>query len=131
MKDLTKKVLNTYEEKGNIIIGVDFDDTIFPIDPENKLRCDTVVDLLIHLKRSYNITICLFTVADKYGLMYKKELMKYMGIEPDYVNESPVKLWGEGCAKPYFNLYIDDKSGINEIIEVIKELLVERHKKQI
>lgn len=117
---LLTSLLKAYDEHANVIVGVDFDDTIFPFSggEDNKNRCDSVVNLLIKLKD--DITICLFSVADKQSLIYKAHIMDLYDIKPDYVNESPVKKWGD-CTKPYFNIQLDDKAGLNESLEVLEQ----------
>ena len=115
----TYKLIEATKEHGKIIVGVDFDDTIFPL-RDNKYireRAEDLVDLLGEL-REY-ITLCLWTVADEQSLVYKIALMDEWGIKPDYVNSSPVSY--EEVRKPYFNLVLDDKAGLNEAIEILKE----------
>ena len=119
MRYETIKLLEVYKEHNKIIAGVDFDDTIFPLTHEPYIinRCNEVVDLLIELKDI--LTICLYTVADDQSLEYKKSIMTMLKIKPAYINESPVKL-GNG-AKPFFNILLDDKAGLNETIEILIE----------
>jgi hypothetical protein len=38
-----------------------------------------------------------------------------MGLTPDYINESPIKY--DDTVKPYFNLLLDDKAGLNEAFD--------------
>lgn len=120
MKHETKKLIEAFKKHKNIIIGVDFDDTIFPFDKSDYVvdRCKLVVKLLQELKEVS--TICLFSVADKQSLVYKEHIMDLYGIKPMFINESLIKKWGE-CNKPYFNILLDDKAGLNEAIEILKE----------
>ena len=120
MRYETETLIKIYEEHNSIIIGVDFDDTIFAFNEIEYIenRCKRVVELLLSLKM--NITICLFSVADEQSLIYKTHIMELYGIKPQYINESPVKKWGE-CNKPYFNILLDDKAGLNEAIEILTE----------
>lgn len=119
MKYETEKLLEVLEFHNTIIVGVDFDDTIFPLSNNNYIieRCVKVVELIKSLKDK--ITICLYTVADNQTITYKTALMRGWGISPAYVNESPIKL-GNGD-KPYFNILLDDKAGLNEVIEILTE----------
>jgi len=119
MRYETEKLLEVLEFHNTIIVGVDFDDTIFPLSTNNYIieRCSKVVELIKSLKDV--ITICLYTVADNQSIAYKKQLMKEWEIPAAYVNESPVTL-GNG-AKPYFNILLDDKAGLNETIEILTE----------
>jgi hypothetical protein len=124
MRDiLLNQLLDVYEKHGNIIIGVDFDDTIFPFNKSkgNITRCAEVVALLKKVKSK--AIICLFSVADAQSLVYKEHIMDLYGIKPQYVNESPMKNWGE-CNKPYFNIQMDDKAGLNETIRVLEDFIV-------
>ncbi len=116
---MLKKLLKVYDEHNNIIVGVDFDDTIFKLSDDVKENDVSIRRKLLKYLKPY-ITICLYTVADKQSIKYKIELMKLWGIEPDYINESPIKL-GNGH-KPYFNLLLDDKAGLEETTKVLKAL---------
>lgn len=120
MRYETELLIEAYKKHNNIIIGVDFDDTIFSFNQIDyiKERCDKVVTLLMSLKM--NVILCLFSVADDQSLVYKAHIMDLYGIKPQYINESPVKNWGD-CNKPYFNILLDDKAGLNESIKILEE----------
>lgn len=117
-----EKLLNVYRTHGKIIVGLDFDDTIFPLDDSQEEICRRVRTLIELLKD--HITICLYTVADNQAIKYKLALMKFWDISPDFINESPIKL-GNGD-KPYFNILLDDKAGLPYTYELLREF-----KKQI
>lgn len=112
-----KKLRAVYEEHGKIIIGVDFDDTIFSLEKETEQSCQLVRKLLKECVPFS--TICLYTVADNQSLSYKVALMREWGFKPDFINESPVKL-GNGD-KPFFNILLDDKAGLKEAYETLEE----------
>ena len=46
--------------------------------------------------------------------------MRLWGIEPEFVNESPIEL-GDG-GKPFFNILIDDKAGFTEVYNLLHKL---------
>ena len=120
MKDiLLNQLIDVYEKHGKIIIGVDFDDTVFPFNKSvaNINRCNEVVEIVRDLK-PYSI-ICLWSVADAQSLVYKEHIMDLYGIKPDYVNDSPLNKWGDS-KKVYFNIQLDDKAGLNETLQVLK-----------
>lgn len=112
-----QKLHDIYKEHNRIIIGVDFDDTIFPLDNKRASICESVRQLLLECKAFS--TICLYTIADEQSIKYKVEIMKLWGIAPAYVNESPVVL-GDG-KKPYFNILLDDKAGLIESYQLLKK----------
>lgn len=114
---MLEKLKKVYKTHGKIIIGLDFDNTIFPLQHENVDICDKVKKLIKECQ-VYS-TICLYTVADNKELSYKLEILKCWGIRVDYANESPIKL-GNGD-KPYFNILLDDKAGLNETYKILNE----------
>jgi hypothetical protein len=110
-----QKLVNTYETHGRIIVGLDFDDTIFPLtdDEDIKQRANRIKSLLLELRA--DIVLCLWTVDSGRPLKYKLALLETMGLTPNYINESPVK-HGD-TVKPYFNLLLDDKAGLDEALD--------------
>lgn len=119
---LALQCYKNYEEHKNIILGLDFDNTIFALDDSYKEVCTKVMDKLLDLKSKYALVICLFTVTDEQSLKYKLEILKSHGIGPHYINESPVKPHGD-CKKPYFNLYLDDKAGLESALLAMDHLI--------
>lgn len=118
MKELDK-LLKVYEEHKTIIVGLDFDDTIFPLNDSEEDTCEKVRYLIKFLQSRGKIVVCLYTVADNQSIKYKVALMKLWGIYPNYINESPIKL-GNG-QKPYFNILLDDKAGLPYTYNLLNE----------
>lgn len=121
MKKEAEKLIELLEYHNTIIVGLDFDDTIFSLSKDVDIikRCEDVRALIKSLNETSLITICLYTVADEQSIKYKVALMKEWGIAPAYINESPVTL-GNG-AKPYFNILLDDKAGLPYTYEVLMD----------
>ena len=120
MRYETQKLINIYNEHGAIIVGCDFDDTVYPFS-NNKFiedRCEVVKALLIELRD--HIKICLYTVSDPETLQYKSHIMRLYGLDPDFINDSPVGPWKDS-KKLFFNILLDDKAGLNEAIEILTE----------
>ena len=120
MKYETQELLDVYKKHGTIVVGLDFDQTIFPLHTNDYIleRCKVVEGLIIDV-RPY-ITLCLWTVAADWSLKYKVKILEYMGIVPDYFNDSPI-FPDPTVKKPIFNLLLDDKAGLNESIEILQE----------
>ncbi len=126
---LLKKLVDAYHKFGKIVIGVDFDDTIFPYTQyENAddnvaaaLRARQVRTLLEKAK-PYSIQ-CLWTVANEWSLIYKKFIcIEHYGMEFDYYNESPITQ-DETVRKPHFNLLLDDCAGLESSLSVLKRFI--------
>lgn len=118
-----QKLVNIYEEHGTIIVGLDFDNTIFPLsdDPRVEVRCEEVREL-IHKVRD-KITLCLWTVAADWSLKYKVVLTEqFYGIKLDAVNASTLYDDPENIRKPWFNLLLDDNAGLNSAMTILREL---------
>lgn len=108
--------LNTH---GNLVIGFDFDNTIFDVH-NNGGNYKDIIDVLRDCK-SKGWTLCLFTSElDENWLKWKINYCKHFGIEPDYVNESPIL---KGTKKPFFNLLLDDRAGLQSAYTILKNIL--------
>ena len=53
-------------------------------------------------------------------LKWKIDYCKHFGIEPDYVNESPLI---KGTKKPFFNLLLDDRAGLEEAYTLLVNVI--------
>lgn len=112
------RLKSEYSIHGNLIIGFDFDDTVFAL--HDNISVNSVVKLLQEAKQ-LGLTLCLWTGVDsEKELKYKKEICKLIGIEPDYVNSSPIML---GTTKPYFNLLLDDRAGLGTAAYLLIQIL--------
>ena len=118
------KLLVAEKKYGKIVVGVDFDDTIFPLDhnPYNVNRCSKVRSLVLQLQTQNRANLCLWTVAEDWSMMYKKHISKEYGIKFNYFNESPI-VHGTDIRKPHFNILLDDKAGLNETIKILEEFI--------
>lgn len=113
-----------YQEHGKLIIGFDFDNTIFDYHEEG-IELQPVIDLL---KRCSNLgfTMCLFTVPDR--LEFKEKFTNDLGIKCHFINESPIMdvRHNNYDSKPYFNILLDDRAGLsasyNILLTTLKEL---------
>lgn len=118
------KLISTYIKYGNIVVGVDFDDTLLSSDSDDKYsvnRCSEVVEL-VNLIEEYS-TLCLWTVANDQSTMYKIFIAREVfNIKFDYINDSPLK-WDGNPDKKHFNILLDDKAGLNYTMEVLRGFL--------
>lgn len=123
-KILFTKIVTAYDTHESLIVGVDFDDTVFPFNKteENIERCQKVVRTLLELKSvlGVDLIICLYSVADEQSLVYKEHIMECYGLKPQFINEGPMdKKWNS--KKPFFNILLDDKAGLDSALETLIE----------
>ena len=105
--------LNTH---GKLVIGFDFDNTIFDVHNKGGNYKD-IIDILKECK-DLGWTLCLYTAeSDEEWLRWKIGYCKHFGIEPDYVNESPLL---KGTKKPFFSLLLDDRAGLQSAYLILK-----------
>lgn len=103
--DRLKEELETY---GKPVVGFDFDNTIFGYH-NNGRNYNDIIEILQKCKR-LGFTLCLFTSeSNEEKLKRKVTYCKYFGIEPDYVNDSPLF---PGTKKPFFSILLDDRAGL-------------------
>ena len=108
------RLLNEWKKHNSIVIGVDFDGTMYDCHRENfSFPC-----LIQTIKRAQSLgaKLCVWTAnADKELV---ERTWNELGLAYDYYNESPVKIH-DNQVKPYFNLLLDDRAGLESALTVL------------
>lgn len=105
-----ERLIKEYDEHKALVIGFDFDNTIYDVH-DNGGDYTGVINLLKRCK-ALGFKLCLYTAElDEERLKWKILYCKYKGIEPDYINESPLI---NGTKKPFFNILLDDRAGLED-----------------
>jgi hypothetical protein len=107
-----------WDQHGKIIIGVDYDDTISPW-REHDFNFDSVIKTLKVAKET-GAYIVIFTSCheDRYS-----EITTYChskGLEIDRINETPIQLEYGNTTKIYANIFIDDRAGLHEALDILE-----------
>jgi len=103
---------------GKIIIGVDYDDTISPWKMDN-FDFDRVIKILKVAKET-GAYIVIFTACSSDR---DNEILAYCtskGLEIDRINENPIDLQYGNTKKIYANIFIDDRGGILESLDILE-----------
>ena len=116
------KYLNRLVEEwrmyGKIIIAVDYDDTIshWKLSDFDPTR---VISILKTAKQT-GAYIVIFSACrpDRYSEI--TEYCRSYGIEIDSINENPIKLPYGNERKIYANIFLDDRGGINEALNILE-----------
>jgi len=130
-----KKPLNKYEQRllqewqqhGKIILGVDFDDTIYPWKfrgKEDYAEFDKTIQLLrtAHETGAY---IVIFTQCDPNRYKEIEEYCEKIKLPVDTINITPFEI-PEGYGKNgkiYANLFIDDRAGLTEALITLERVM--------
>ena len=120
------RLISEYERHQNIIIGVDFDDTINDTFNRGNLGISVLVGMLHKLQSEFNCTLCVWTANVNEELV--RTTWSDLGLTIDYYNESPLKLFNP--AKPYFNILLDDRAGLDSSFKTLTELFIYLLKKK-
>ncbi len=121
MRKTTKYAARLYKEwleHKKIIIGVDYDDTIFPWRFSSQEQCDKVIKELILCKNT-GAYITIFTCSNVDRFQEIKDYCKSKGLEIDSINENPISLPYGNVNKIYANIFIDDRAGLNESLLIL------------
>jgi len=114
-----KRLLKEYEKYNDLIIGCDFDNTLFDLYEEG-YDYEDVIALMIRCQ-DMGLTTCLWTACtDTWSLTYKKALCIGMGLKFDRFNES-IAL--NDSRKPHFSILLDDRAGLASSYEILCEVL--------
>lgn len=112
------RLLNEWKKHNSIVIGVDFDGTMYDCHRENfSFPC-----LIQTIKRAQSLgaKLCVWTAnADKELV---ERTWNELGLAYDYYNESPVKIH-DNQVKPYFNILLDDRAGLASALGTLTRAL--------
>lgn len=123
-EECLSRLKKEYNRHKKLVIGFDFDNTIFDTNNEG-FHCQPMIELLQECK-NLGFILCLYTAEpSEERLKWKVDFCNFYGIKPDYINQSPLP--GSTIHKPFFNLLLDDRAGLessyyllNDIIRYIK-----------
>lgn len=128
LPNLYDKISKVYETHGNLIIAVDFDDTIY--DWKNQgYDCDYVVDLVLRCQDKLRAKIILFTCRDGELLDFARDYCISRGITLYGINKNPDH--PDTTSKPFYNILLDDKASLGTTCEVLETLLYAQSEKPI
>jgi len=107
-----------WEQHGKIIIACDFDDTISPWSMKNS-DFKRVIDLLIVAKQT-GAYITIFTACNEERYDEIRNYCHTNGLEIDSINKTPIDLPYGKNGKVYANIFIDDRAGLNESLNILE-----------
>lgn len=125
MNKYEKRLYQEWSMHGKIVIAVDYDDTISPWkfkDKEDLIELDKTIQKLIIAKQT-GAFITVWTACDKARFNEIKEYCSKKGLEIDSINENPIDLPYGKDRKIYANIYIDDRAGINEALNLLESVM--------
>ena len=116
----TARLVTEYLKHDNIIIGVDFDDTIHDTFSRGLHHINELISILKELQNDHNCTLCVWTANPNEQKV--RDYWESYGLRIDAYNESPLKSEKFNNVKPYFNVLLDDRAGLDSTFRQIKHL---------
>lgn len=113
----SKRLLEEWKRYGEIVIAVDFDNTIYDYHNQG-LEVDTIIDLLIKCQ-SVGCWLMIYTANDNNDDFIREYCAKY-GLKVDSINEN-APFVPFNTKKPFYNILLDDRAGLKEAYEILRE----------
>lgn len=114
-----QRLIDEYHKHNNLIVAFDFDNTIYDYHNDDGNYND-IIDIL---KECHKLcfTLVLYTCeTSATKLAWKINWCnEHMGFRPDYVNDSPVFNKITTNSKIYYNIFLDDRAGLNEAYSIL------------
>ena len=118
------RLLKEWKEHGKIIIACDYDDTIRNWSLDDDETREAVIDLLKKAKET-GAYIVIFTACspDRYDEI--KVFCNEQGVTIDSINQNPIDLPYGNTSKVYANIFLDDRAGLPQAMEILKRAMYE------
>lgn len=112
------RLYNEYKKHRKLLIAVDFDDTVFDYHNKGYEYSETIEVLKRCSKHEFYIVI--FTGADPSKWKFQKEYLESCGISTvATINRNPIDLPFGNWGKIYYNILLDDRSGLGQSIKIL------------
>jgi hypothetical protein len=112
------RLVREWEQHGKIIIACDFDDTIRHWGSEG-FNPKRVLEVLKVAKET-GAYIVIFTASDPERYTEIEHYCQDLGLEIDTINKNPINLPYGNSGKVYANIFIDDRAGLNEALNILE-----------
>lgn len=118
------RLTREWKQHKNIIIGVDFDDTISPWGLNTTQECNWVIEKLkTYQKQGAYITI--FTACNEDRFIDISNFCDQNGLMITGINKNAINGLPYGnTGKIYANVFVDDRAGIFETIDILDMALI-------
>ena len=117
----TERLYNEWKKYGKIFIACDFDDTIYDFHKKG-YKYNRVIDLLKDCQ-TQGCYLVIFTASekDKYPLIL--QYCEEIGLVVDKINENAIPMNIGNNGKIYFNILLDDRSGLASSFKILSGAL--------
>lgn len=117
------RLTKEWREHKNIIIAVDFDDTISPWGLNTTQECNYVVEKLKTYQQQ-GAYIVIFTACNPNRFEDISNFCNQNELIITGINKNPIDLPYGNSGKIYANVFLDDRAGLHEAIEILDAALI-------
>lgn len=122
MEKYVKRLVEEWMQHGKIIIALDFDDTISPWKINSQLDCDALIRKVIDA-RLVGAYVVVFTACAEDRHPHISEYCAAKGLIIDGINRNPIELPYGNQNKIYANIFLDDRGGLDESVNIMQEAM--------
>ena len=112
------RLVQEWDQHGKVIIACDFDDTISPWKMHNS-DYKRVIETIKNARQT-GAYLVIFTACNEERYSEIREYCKAAGLEIDAINKTPIDLPYGKNGKVYANIFIDDRAGLNESLNILE-----------
>ncbi len=112
-----KRLKEELELHGSLFIAFDFDNTVYDYHQVGDVY--PLVETILKKVKQLGHKLILFTGNEGDRLTEIIDYCDSMGYSPDFINENPIMK----TRKPYYNILLDDRAGLNESYNILSEII--------
>lgn len=129
MQQYINRLIQEWNQHGKIIIAVDWDDTLYPWKFINN-DFDRVWKLLLECQIT-GAYIVIFTACNPDRYLEILNVCNNRELEIASINKTPIELpYGNNGSKIYANIFLDDRAGLEQSLEILEKALYLRRTEQ-
>ena len=119
-----ERLFNEWMQHGKIVIAVDFDDTVSPwkLNSVEDIEKSGIFELLRNAKYTGAYLVA-FTACKEDRFDEIRGFFRSKGLELDSINQNPIELPYGNHSKIYANIFLDDRAGLNEAMEILNDAM--------
>ena len=125
-ENVKNRLRSEFEKHGKLIIAFDFDYTVHNYREEDNYTYDVVSQLLRNWIPYSHLIVFSASPEERYD--YIKNYLNEHDIPFDKINEDILER--NYTRKIYYNIFLDDRAGLGETVEILSELLEEIETKE-